>query len=116
MRFSGGVAGRSQMAHCVGFSVTALMALMKAVAAIVSANWRNSWPVMPGRKAVGRNTDISTSVMPMTGPITSSIALIVASWRRHAALDVVRHVLDDHDRVVDDDADRQHEAEQGRQC
>ena len=33
--------------------------------------------------AVGMNTAINTSVMPMTGPVISSIALIVASraWR-----------------------------------
>ena len=31
---------------------------------------------------------------------------------RHAALDMARHALDDDDRVVDHDADRQHDAEQ----
>ena len=92
------------------------MALMRAVAAMTRANWGNIWPVRPGTKAAGRNTDISTRVMPMTGPNSSSIALIAASWARHAALDVAGHALDDHDRVVDDDADRQHDAEQGREC
>ena len=68
------------MAHCVGFRVAALMALMKAVAAMTSANCANILPVRPGTKAAGRNTDISTSVMPMTGPNSSSIALMAASW------------------------------------
>ena len=69
---------------------------------------------MPPRNAVGRNTAISTSVMPMIGPITSSIALIVASLGRRArrASMWCDGVLDDHDRVVDHDADRQHQAEQ----
>ena len=79
LRFSGGVAARSHMAHWVGFRVAALMALISAVAAITRANWANIWPVRPGRKAAGRNTDISTRVMPMTGPNSSSIALMAAS-------------------------------------
>ncbi len=36
-------------------------------------------PVIPPRNALGKNTAISTSVMPMMGPSTSSIARIVAS-------------------------------------
>lgn len=66
-------------AHCAGLRVRALRALMPVVAAMVRANWRYICPAMPGRKAVGRKTDISTSVMPMTGPVISSIALMVAS-------------------------------------
>ena len=53
---------------------------MKAVAAITRANWANIWPVRPGTKAAGMNTDISTRVMPITGPISSCIALTAASW------------------------------------
>ena len=34
---------------------------------------------MPARKAVGMKTELSTSVMAMTGPVISSMALIVAS-------------------------------------
>jgi nitric oxide reductase large subunit len=34
-----------------------------------TANWRNSWPEMPGMKAVGTNTDSSTSVMAMIGAV-----------------------------------------------
>ena len=45
------------------------------------------------------------------GPDTSSIALIGGLARLHAVLDVVHHRLDDHDRVVDDDADGEHQAE-----
>ena len=50
--------------------------------------------------------------MPMTGPITSDIALMVASLGFElVAVDVVRGVLDDDDGVVDHDADRQDQAE-----
>jgi hypothetical protein len=70
--------GFSHRAHCVGFSVAALIALMSAVAAITSANWRYICPLMPGMNAAGRNTDMSTSVMPMIGPMSSRIASMEA--------------------------------------
>src|SRR5512139_879842 len=34
---------------------------------------------MPGMKAAGKNTELSTSVMAITGPVISSTALTVAS-------------------------------------
>ncbi|MBA7658415.1 hypothetical protein ES703_66366 [subsurface metagenome] len=79
MRCSGGTGRRSQTAHCVGFSVAALTADNSAVAAITSANCAYMRPVRPGRNADGRNTDISTSVIPMIGPNNASIALMAAS-------------------------------------
>ena len=79
LRFSGGTGARIHSAACVGFSVAALTALSNAVAAITSANCAYILPVRPGMKAAGMNTDISTSVMPMIGPNSSSIALIEAS-------------------------------------
>ncbi len=44
-----------------------------------TANWRKSWPLMPGMKATGTNTDSSTSVMAMIGAVISAIAFLVAS-------------------------------------
>ena len=44
-----------------------------------TANWRNSWPLMPGMKATGTNTDSSTRVMAMIGAVISPIAFLVAS-------------------------------------
>ena len=70
---------------------------------------------MPPKNAVGMNTAISTSVIEMTGPVTSFIALDGGFARRFAALDVVAGVLDDHDGVVHHDADRQDQPEQGEQ-
>ena len=65
----------------------------------------------PLTNAVGMNTAQSTSAIAMIGPDTSSIA--VASRRAATTpLDVPLHVLHHHDRIVDDDADREHEAEE----
>ena len=58
--------------------VMALMAEMIVDTAMVTANWRKNWPVMPPRKQHGTNTALSTSVMASTGPVISSMALIVA--------------------------------------
>ena len=55
------------------------MALSSAVAAITSANCAYMRPVRPGRNAAGRNTDISTSVMPTMGPNSWRIATLAAS-------------------------------------
>ena len=46
---------------------------------IVTANWRNSVPEMPGMKATGTNTDSSTSVIAMIGAVICAIAFLVAS-------------------------------------
>ena len=58
------------------------------------------------------NTAVSTRAIAMIGPVTSSMALSGAASAGQAVLDVVLDVLHDHDGVVDDDADRQHQAEE----
>ena len=58
------------------------------------------------------NTAARISAMPMTGPDTSSIALQRRVPRAHPFFDVMLHRLDDDDRIVDDQADREHEAEE----
>ena len=55
-----------------------MIALISAVAAITRANCLYICPVMPGMKAAGRKTLISTSVMPMIGPKSSRMASMVA--------------------------------------
>ena len=62
--------------------------------------------------AVGTNTAQSTSAIAMIGPDTSSIARLRRLHRRLAQLDVPLHVLHHHDRVVHDDADGEHQAEE----
>ena len=72
-------------------------------------------PVRPGRNAAGKNTDISTSVMPMIG----AEQLVHGADRRvmaaHALLDIMGGAFDDDDGVIDHDADRQHDREQRRE-
>ena len=73
-------------------------------------------PVEPPKKTIGRNTADSTSAMATSAIWICSIDAIVASRGVssgilvHQALDV----LDDDDRVVDEQADGEHQAEQGQ--
>ena len=67
---------------------------------------------MPPRNAVGTNTAHSTSAIETSALPTSSIVLSAASRRLMPSLEMPLDVFDHHDRVVDHDADRQHEAEQ----
>ena len=95
-----------------GVIVMALMAEMIIATEMVRANWRKNWPVMPPRKALGRSTELSTSVMARIGPVISFIALMVASRTRQALLQPALDVLQHDDGVVHDDADGQHQPEQ----
>ena len=85
---------------------------MTVETAMVRANWRKNWPVMPVMNAHGMNTADSTRPIAITGPDTCSIAWMVASRGAMPVLDVVLDRLDDDDGVIDDDADGQHQAEQ----
>ena len=80
---SGGVAplsrGRSRMAVNAGLKVNELYAEISVDTAIVRANCRKNWPVMPVIKAHGTNTALSTSPTAITGPDTCSMALSVAA-------------------------------------
>ena len=67
---------------------------------------------MPGMNAVGTNTAARISAMAITGPRHLLHRLERRVLRRQAVLDVVLDRLDHDDRVVDDQADRQHQAEQ----
>ena len=106
------VGGFSSIAASAGDRVSALTADSSTEIAMVIANCWYSAPVMPPMKPTGTNTAVRMSAMAMTGPDTSSIALMVASFGLHAVLDVVHHRLHDDDRIVDDDADGEHQAEQ----
>ena len=70
---------RRNTAHSAGDSDSALIAEITIAAEIVTANWRNSSPEMPGMNAIGTNTDSSTSVMAITGAVIWAIAFLVAS-------------------------------------
>src|SRR5208283_1658023 len=61
-------------AESEGVRVSALKAEIEIEKAMVSANWRNRMPVVPGKKATGTNTATSTSEVAMTAPVTSRMA------------------------------------------
>ena len=65
-------------------------------------------------KAVGTNTAVSTSAIATRAPPTSLHGLVRGGRRREAVGDLALDVLDDHDGVVDDDADGEDEAEQSQ--
>ena len=67
------------IAHSAGVSVSATTPEITTETAMVTANWRYSWPASPPRKDTGMNTAQSTSTIATTGPLTSCIAWIAAS-------------------------------------
>ena len=105
---------RRNTAHSAGDKVSAFNAEISIATLIVTANCRNNVPEMPGMKAIGTNTESRTNVIATIGAVISAIAFLVASagdrfgFFLHDAFDV----LDHDDRVVDQDADRQHHREQ----
>ena len=51
---------------------------MSIATEMVTANWRNSVPEMPGMNPIGTKTESSTSVMAMIGAVICRIAFFVA--------------------------------------
>src|SRR5580693_9475422 len=72
---------RRNTAHSAGDKVSAFKAEIIIAALIVIANWRNSVPEIPGMKAIGTNTDSSTSVIAMIGPVIWAMAFLVGELR-----------------------------------
>ena len=72
------------MAARAGLSVTALKVEMATEKAMVSANCRNRMPVVPGKKATGTKTAMSTSEVATTALATSAMATEAA--RRASAI------------------------------
>ena len=108
------VRGRKSRAASAGLSVSELKVEMIVETAIVSANWRKNCPTIPERKAQGMNTALSTRPTAITGPGNFVHGLERRSPRGQPVLDMMLDRLDDDDGIVDDDADRQHQAEQGQ--
>ena len=104
--------GRSSSAASAGLSVSELKAEIIVETAMVRANWRKNWPVMPLMNAHGTNTarQHQADGDDRAGHLVHRLDGGVA--RRQALLDVMLDGLDDDDGVVDDDADGQHQAEQ----
>ena len=77
--FAAAVPGFKRSAESAGVSVRATMPEMMTEMLIVMANCRYMVPARPCMKATGTNTAHSTSTMAMMGPVTCSMALMVAS-------------------------------------
>ena len=90
----------------------ALMAEMIIDAEIVSANCRKNWPVMPGMNALGKNTRTKHERDGDDRPGDFVHRLDRGRFGVEPVGDPPLDVFQHHDRVVDDDADRQHQAEQ----
>ena len=75
--------------------------------ASVNANSRNRLPVSPPEKPIGAYTANSVIVIAMTGTASSRAPVESGIHRRHALFDMALDILDDDDRVIDDQADRQ---------
>ena len=81
----------------------------------VMASARKNVPVTPVIEISGRKTTIGVIVEPISGTRISAIALRIASRAILAGVAVHHDVLDDDDRVVDDQADRGREAAERHQ-
>ena len=98
--------------HSIGVSVSEMSTETAIVSVTVTANSRNSRPTMPPISSSGMNTATSeTEIEMMVKPI-SPAPLQRRLHRRHAVLDVAVDVLEHHDRVVDDEADRDRQRHQ----
>ena len=71
---------------------------------------------MPPMKAIGTKTEARNKAIPITGLVTSSIALTVASFGDKSMLDVVFDGLDNDDCIVHDEANGEDQAEQREVC
>ena len=72
---------------------------------MVIASARKKTPPMPSINASGTKTTTGVSVYPTNGRATSAPARFDGAQRRHAGGDMRGDVLDDDDRIVDDQAD-----------
>src|SRR3954466_6569153 len=117
---SSGTCGSGQYAESMGSSENDTKSDTSTEQAMVSANGLNHWPPTPGMKPIGTNTArIRKGVAPKGGPVWAGPRrdgepdLVGALARRRVMvfphLHVAHDVLSHHDRVVDQDADRQRE-------
>ncbi len=83
-------AGLSSLAHITGDRVSATIVDMITDTAMVMVNWRNSCPVMPGRKLTGTNTAQSTRLIAMSALPRPSMARRVASGASRCSFSMMR--------------------------
>ena len=89
--------------------------LTSTEAITVRPNGRNHSPATPGMKATGMNTATIENVVAATASPISAVPFSAAVRRSSPRLHVAHDVLAHHDRVVDQHADRQRQAQQGHE-
>ena len=102
-------ATRRNRLHSIGVSVTDTTPEIRIAVVIVTANSRNSRPRMPLMNRIGMNTAASDIVIETIVKPISFEPFERRLERRLAVLDVAHDVLEHHDRIVDDEADREDE-------
>ena len=83
-------AGRRKVAHITGLRVSATTVEIITDTAIVTLNWRNSWPVIPERKLTGTNTAHSTRDMATRALPIPLMAFLVASLGGRCSCSIMR--------------------------
>ena len=96
----------------IGTSVSETNAETRIASDTMTANSWNSRPITPGMKKIGMNTATSEIEIEMMVKPTSREPRSAAWNGGIALLDVAHDVLEHHDGVVDDQADRERDAEQ----
>ena len=104
--------GLSRREHIIGVSVSATKPETSTAPASASANSMNSRPVRPGVRAIGRVDRGQGQGHGDDREDDLARADQRRLERRLAGLDVAVDVLQHDDRVVDDEADRQHQGQQ----
>ena len=100
------------MAASAGLSVSELKAEISVAVAIVKANWRKNWPGNARQKRRGNEHRAQAEGDGDHRHGDFFHRLVGRLLGREAVLDPAFHVFDDHDRVIDHDADGQHQAEE----
>ncbi len=106
--------GRKNKAVNAGLKVSELKAEIIVETAIVSANCRKKWPVMPLMNAHGTNTALEHQAHRDHGARHLIHGFDRRGARRQPLLDVMLDRLDHDDGVIHHDADRQDQPEQGQ--
>ena len=107
-----GTCGSGQYAESIGSSENDTNSDTSTAHAIVSANGANHCPAMPPMNAIGTNTATIENVVAATARPISSVPFARRGEVVLAHLDVPDDVLAHDDGVVDQDADRERQAEQ----
>ena len=104
--------GLRKRLHSIGVRLIDTNPETRIATAIVTANSCSSRPTMPPMKSTGMNTATSDSVIETIVKRDLLRPVERRAHRRLAHLHVPDDVLEHHDRVVDDEADRQDERHQ----